>query len=1202
MFHPPIQSYAPTAPLVTSTGARQHVQSVLTGPRYASGFGDAITKLYFDPKEELLWVGDDKGRVSSYLGNDLHVYTAFKCHEHAIVDILVIASKLITAGGSTLRIGSKQGFGSTVLDLDLGNILCLCRHTKSRSSHVLVGGTSPYIKVVDVNTATMIAKYEFPSVMGPAFMCTTSRMLCCSTQNGHVVLLDPKTFKLQTTLAQGSESIILDMDVSNSLLVTCGMSFSSRAQQMVPDKFLKVYDLRYSKATTPLHVTSGPAHIKFMPSVMLSAGSLLVTDIRNQFQMVDTGVGIAQDVTQVDVEVGFGISAVAVCETGDTIVIGDNTGTMHQFAKVDAGTFNKSSYVTELATNMKPIPPIHVDDLSAPLGDVPGFDPSPATRLLSNFGHQVSQVVMARPDPVIAPDVLQQLRYTAFIGYAPNTTNLKPNRIPYSRAALKLKNAKSMKGGSAVTPSYMRHRKPRRSEEDSSPMKRELDVGGVFSRIPKEYRRVEQKYSFLGVEDFNFGHYNRSNFCGLEIHIPNAYCNAMLQVFYFLGPVKKLAQQHSCDNEFCLVCELGFLFHNMDQVPGTNCQATNFLRAFRTVPQAVGLDLILNDDEADIAPTRMQAILQSWNRFMLAQVEYITRPDINTRFQQMNMRGYPHIQNQYHQQQQPQQHHQHGGGNHRGNRGHQQQQPPPPPPPPPFLGTQVSLSSRCTLCQDFSERADSVLVFELEIGSDTMPHLPEYGFKELLKDSLCKEQHAKAWCKRCQKYMTTQHQRRLVELPQILALNCNSNKEKQRDFWDQKMKHVTSRRERTTSEGSNTSVEEIDPTAPKAWLPHLIKLKIDASTGELDIEEELDLANETTTLDEDAESFVYELTASVCHIRDPRTSGNFVAHIKVGEIYNKLKEGITTTTWCLFNDFAVSPSSPDDAVHYDMEWKVPIILYYVRVNTNDRYGVSTKIAQPMNTFEQRLLSDRSIPSLQPRFQQVPIMREHVPGEGDIVALDAEFVSIAKEEAEIRSGNHNKSTLKPAQMACARISAVYGSGPLKGQVLFDDYIKASEPVVDYLTQYSGVKPGDLDPGISTKHLTTLKNCYSKLRYLENRGVKFCGHGLSKDFRVINISPPKTQVIDTVDIYNIPNARKISLKFLAWNVLGINMQQSSLGHDSVEDSRTALLLYDKYLEVNQTPNDGKWNTLLQTIYEDGAKLGWKVPGMAQPKMLH
>ena len=62
-----------------------------------------------------------------------------------------------------------------------------------------------------------------------------------------------------------------------------------------------------------------------------------------------------------------------------------------------------------------------------------------------------------------------------------------------------------------------------------------------------------------------------------------------------------------------------------------------------------------------------------------------------------------------------------------------------------------------------------------------------------------------------------------------------------------------------------------------------------------------------------------------------------------------------------------------------------------------------------------------------------------------------------------------------------------------RVVLDDYILCEDPVADYLSRFSGLSREDLDVETSQHHLVPLKDAYSRLRHLVDRGCVFVGHG-------------------------------------------------------------------------------------------------------------
>ncbi|CCH59357.1 hypothetical protein TBLA_0B05250 [Henningerozyma blattae CBS 6284] len=353
-------------------------------------------------------------------------------------------------------------------------------------------------------------------------------------------------------------------------------------------------------------------------------------------------------------------------------------------------------------------------------------------------------------------------------------------------------------------------------------------------------------------------------------------------------------------------------------------------------------------------------------------------------------------------------------------------------------------------------------------------------------------------------------------------------------------------------------------------------------------------------------TFKYELCGFICRIHTLYGEENLVTFVKS---YDN-GEGVKGYKWYMINDYLVLEVEEEEALNMSYWWKtVEIVLYC------DTEELKKPLFTYMNEFDVK--SDGSIEIIKEQLQRQRnyiktlntnilyrdyfingitkdiqkqyklLTRQEAPQIGSLVAIDAEFVTLQREINEC-SLYEKKYIIRPEEKALARLSILRGDdGENFGQAFVDDYIMVEEPIIDYLTRYSGIVPGDLYIQSSRKPLVMREVAYRKVWLLLQMGCIFVGHGLDNDFRQINIQVSKNQIHDTAE-YFLHGTRKLSLRYLAWGLLKKNVQEGN--HDSIEDAYTALLLYKKYLELKRT---NELDTATNMLYENGHACGFKVP---------
>ncbi|XP_044120437.1 RNA exonuclease 4 [Neovison vison] len=123
----------------------------------------------------------------------------------------------------------------------------------------------------------------------------------------------------------------------------------------------------------------------------------------------------------------------------------------------------------------------------------------------------------------------------------------------------------------------------------------------------------------------------------------------------------------------------------------------------------------------------------------------------------------------------------------------------------------------------------------------------------------------------------------------------------------------------------------------------------------------------------------------------------------------------------------------------------------------------------------------------------------------------------------------------------------------GKCVYDKYVKPSQPVTDYRTPVSGIRPESLTHG---ERLEVIQQEVADLL----KGRILVGHALRNDLKVLFLDHPKKKIRDTQKYKPFKSQVKSgrpSLKLLAEKLLGIRVQEAE--HCSIQDAQTAMRLY-------------------------------------------
>ncbi|PFH59877.1 hypothetical protein XA68_11735 [Ophiocordyceps unilateralis] len=244
-----------------------------------------VTTMTFDTSQELLWTGNDYGRVTSFLGTELQRYTSFKAHltpDGPVRQILVNDKGVIALGSKDVHMASRRGSPTWHIRHDEMSDLRCMSFTSKGTSEILAAGLQNKMFVIDLNKGEVVE--QMPTDHHYSSM-KRGRYICAATKNGSVHLLDPVSFSV-VKVWNAHSALVNDMDAQHDFIVTCGYSLR-QGQNYMLDPFLNVFDIKKMSSMAPIPFPAGAAYVRMHPRMLTTSivvsqtGQMHVVDLMN---------------------------------------------------------------------------------------------------------------------------------------------------------------------------------------------------------------------------------------------------------------------------------------------------------------------------------------------------------------------------------------------------------------------------------------------------------------------------------------------------------------------------------------------------------------------------------------------------------------------------------------------------------------------------------------------------------------------------------------------------------------------------------------------------------------------------------------------------------------------------------------------------------------------------------------------------------